>query len=88
MDNFVLLHLKANNSAVCINLDTISVIIKDTPMKSDEECTCVYLKEECSVKRIFVNESIERAYRLIRESKLPYAERQNQNTTTDPEKKS
>lgn len=64
-NNFILLHLKANNKPVSISADCISVVIKDLPAKGDAEATCVYLKENSNVKRIFVNESVERVYNMI-----------------------
>lgn len=64
---FILLHLAANNSAVSINVSTISTVIKDVPAGNDDNCTetCIYFQDNMGVKRIFVNESVERVYSMI-----------------------
>lgn len=64
---FILLHLAANNSAVSINVSTISTVIKDVPTGNDDNCTetCIYFQVNMGVKRIFVNESVERVYSMI-----------------------
>lgn len=73
MSDFILLHLANDNSTVCIAKDCIHLIIKDYPTvdksktnkNANIQQTCIYFKNQDNIRRIFVNESVERIYNML-----------------------